>query len=82
MSDWFCSWMTILLISLIADTTTNVIVHHLVDSDSKCARAFVLDNLVLARDVELEHVVEVHPWVRFLWAHLVVHTHDELLLVM
>jgi hypothetical protein len=39
----------------------------------------VLDDLALTQDVKLEHVVEVRLPVRFLWAHLVVHVHDELL---
>ncbi len=38
----------------------------------------VLDNLALTRDVKLERAIEVHPPVRLLWAHLVVHIHDEL----
>jgi hypothetical protein len=40
----------------------------------------VLDNLAPTRDVELECIVEVRPPVCFLWAHLTIHIHDELLL--
>ncbi|CAM6028325.1 unnamed protein product [Sphagnum balticum] len=42
----------------------------------------VFDNLASARDVELERGVEVSPVVRFPWAHLTIHIHDEFLLVM
>jgi hypothetical protein len=38
----------------------------------------VLDDLVLARNVELECAVEVRLVVCFLWAHFAIHIHDEL----
>jgi hypothetical protein len=41
-----------------------------------------LDDLAPVQDVELERVVEVRPLVCFLWAHLIVHIHDEFFLVM
>ncbi len=42
----------------------------------------VFNDLASAQDVKLECVVKVHPLVRLFWAHLAVHIHDELLLVM
>jgi len=40
----------------------------------------VLDDLSSTRNVEVERVVEMHPPIHLLWAHLAVHIHDELLL--
>jgi hypothetical protein len=40
----------------------------------------VFDDLASTRDVKLERVVDVSALVRFLWAHLAIHIHDELLL--
>lgn len=77
MNDRFYSWTKVLLILLIVSAMANMIIHHLVDNDLKCAWASVCS----IQDVELEHVVEVRPLVHFLWAHFIVHIHDELLLV-
>ncbi len=41
MSNRFCNWTIVLLISLITGTMTSLIFHHLVDDDSKCARVSV-----------------------------------------
>ncbi len=51
MSDRFCSWTTILLISLIAGAIASVIVHHLADGDSKCTWASVCSTILRRREM-------------------------------
>jgi hypothetical protein len=46
-----------------------------------CMGVHMLNDLALTQDVELERAIEVCPPIHLLWAHLIVHIHDELFFV-